>query len=134
MALLTGALDLPGVSDAYTAHRWKPRGWQSVDPAKESAAIASDLALGLTSRTRIAAERGDDFEELCEEKAADLALAASRTASTSPSRRRPRASLRRTAPDEEPAAPARPAERRRAGATPTPARPPVPRALLRLGA
>lgn len=76
MALLTGALDLPGVADAYRAHRWKPRGWQSVDPAKEIAAVKERIALGITSRQRVVADEGEDWEEIFEELEAEQRLAA----------------------------------------------------------
>lgn len=67
-ALLTGALELPNPDwRAYTAVKWQPRGWVSPEPAREAAATESDLRLGLTSRQRILASRGDDYFAILEE-------------------------------------------------------------------
>lgn len=49
------------------ASRFLGRRWSWVDPAKEIAAAKEEVALGLTSRTRLAAERGVDFDDILEE-------------------------------------------------------------------
>lgn len=43
------------------------RRWRWIDPAKEIAAAKEGVALGVISRTRIAAEQGDDIEDIFDE-------------------------------------------------------------------
>lgn len=50
---------------------FKPRRWQWIDPEKEVNAKVTALHNQLTSRTRLAAENGEDFEEIADELAAD---------------------------------------------------------------
>lgn len=59
-------------------HRFQPRGWMWVDPMKEMEAAEREVALGINSRTRLAAERGRDFADLVDELARERALAADR--------------------------------------------------------
>ncbi len=71
-AFLTGVLDLPGGDwRQYAAVKWVPRGWPWVDPKNDVEASEKELALGLNSHTRLAQERGRDFYELLEERAAE---------------------------------------------------------------
>lgn len=75
-ALTTGALELPSRNAArWGDHEWQPRGWDWVDPLKDIAATEKALANRLTSRTRVCAERGVDFEDLLAEIAAEEKLA-----------------------------------------------------------
>ena len=76
IALLRGDIkfDISGKSlpaDKYAkfsnASRFQGRRWRWVDPAKEIAANKEGVALGVTSRTRIAAEQGDDFDDVLDE-------------------------------------------------------------------
>lgn len=64
---------------AYYAHRnavrWQPKRWSWIDPEKEAKAKQIALETKLTSRTRLAAENGEDIEEIFEELAADDELA-----------------------------------------------------------
>jgi lambda family phage portal protein len=46
-----------------------PRGWDWVDPLKDINASVAAIDNGLTSRSRICAEQGDDFEEIAQELA-----------------------------------------------------------------
>jgi lambda family phage portal protein len=72
MAILTGAIDLPArKAQAFRYPKWVARGWDWVDPEKESLSNRIDLALGLTTRTRILAKKGDDFDDVIEELAAE---------------------------------------------------------------
>jgi len=64
LARVAGALALRGPVARYLAHRWQSRGWQWVDPLKDVQASERELSLRLTTRTRLAAERGDDLEEI----------------------------------------------------------------------
>lgn len=75
-ALTTDALSLPARNvQRWQDHEWQPRGWDWVDPLKDIQASEVAIALGVTSRTRICAERGVDFEEVLSELAAEQALA-----------------------------------------------------------
>jgi lambda family phage portal protein len=65
MALLTQSVKL-GTDrfDALIAGAiWAPRGWQWVDPVKEIEANERAVALGVKTRTEIAAEQGRDLED-----------------------------------------------------------------------
>lgn len=53
------------------ASRFQGRRWAWVDPAKEAEANEKLLANKLTSRTRIAAEQGEEFEDILDELAAE---------------------------------------------------------------
>lgn len=80
-ATLTPMLPLPSPADppsVYFPSVWTPRGYPYVDPSNDAKAAELELSLGLTSRTRILAEQGEDvletFEQLkAEEKAAKTA-------------------------------------------------------------
>lgn len=56
------------------ASRFQGRRWRWVDPAKEMAAFKEAVDLKVTSRTRIAAEQGEDFEDVLDELAQEDAL------------------------------------------------------------
>lgn len=49
------------------ASRFVARGWPWVDPAKDIAAAEAAVELGITSRQRIVAERGEDYDEIQDE-------------------------------------------------------------------
>lgn len=55
---------------------WRPRGWQWVDPRNDADAAGKRLAMGLTSRTKLAAEAGEEFLENLREQAEEKRLAA----------------------------------------------------------
>lgn len=57
-----------------TASRFQGRRWRWVDPSKEMDSFAKGVELGVTSRTRIAAEQGDDFEDVLDELSQEQAL------------------------------------------------------------
>lgn len=80
--LLAGALVFPSGSplpyaklDKFCAPTWRSRSWTWVDPLKDLLASEKELANRLTSRTRLAAECGDDLEEIFAEIAAERVLA-----------------------------------------------------------
>lgn len=62
------------LAEYLAAATWRPRRWQAIDPAKKAKENESDLTLGLTSRSRIILERGDDPEDIAAERASDEAL------------------------------------------------------------
>lgn len=62
--LISGITGLPaGKFYKFNAPNFHPRGWQWVDPQNEIKAAADGLALGLTSRRRLSAESGQDFDQ-----------------------------------------------------------------------
>lgn len=85
MALLAGQVD--GLSSRDLARldhpAWVPRGWQWVDPLKEVKAHEAAVALGINSRTRIAAETGRDVFDVLAEQAAEEAAGARPVAANS---------------------------------------------------
>lgn len=75
-ALLTGQLALPINRRArYSQVHWQPRGWDWVDPLKDTKANESGVALGTTTRTEIAAAKGRDLEEMFEQLKREQQLA-----------------------------------------------------------
>lgn len=75
MALLSGALALPGPPSAYRRHLWRPRGWKWVDPFKDLLAAELGIALGVNSRSRVAGDQGLDYEQVVDEIADEEAYA-----------------------------------------------------------
>jgi lambda family phage portal protein len=53
--------------DKFCSPCWVPRGWTWVDPLKDITASKVALEYGLTTRTRISAECGDDYLDLLDE-------------------------------------------------------------------
>lgn len=65
----------PSLVDAYrAAATWQPRRWAPLDPNKTANANETNLRLKLTSRRRLALERGDDPDELFAEIAEEEKL------------------------------------------------------------
>jgi capsid protein len=68
MSALSGKVKVPYEEiDRYIAPEWQPRRWDWVDPLKDVQAKIMELKNGLTTRTRICAEQGIDFEDILEE-------------------------------------------------------------------
>ena len=63
------ALPADKLAKFASASRFRGRRWGWVDPAKEIEAHEKGVALGIASRTRIAAEQGDDLEDVIDELA-----------------------------------------------------------------
>lgn len=57
--------------------RWRVKRWQWVDPLKEAQAQSEAIDARLTSRTRLADEAGEEFEDILEEISEEQKLAAS---------------------------------------------------------
>ncbi|MGN6422622.1 MAG: phage portal protein [Asticcacaulis sp.] len=77
-AVLSGDLDAPDFESnprSWLASEWLPPKPLQVDPLKDNEATLAELAAGLTSRTKAAAERGWNVDELDNEIAADAARA-----------------------------------------------------------
>ena len=74
-AMANGTVGLPlSRLQKFLDHRWQPRGWQWIDPAKDAIAFEKMLANGLTAPSIICAEQGRDFEEVCQQIKADRDL------------------------------------------------------------
>jgi len=70
MALLTGALKLETKDfERYRFGKWIPRGWQWVDPYKETQAAVLSIGAQLQTRDQIISDRGGDYEEVFEQLA-----------------------------------------------------------------
>ena len=67
--LPAGGPDYFDAKSAYCAAEWIGPGRGFVDPLKEALATQLRLAMGLTTRKRMAAEQGDDFDDILAEAA-----------------------------------------------------------------
>lgn len=76
IALLRGDITFPQSGKALPADklskfrdaaRFQGRRWRWVNPAQEMTAAREGVALGITSRSRLAAEQGDDFDDILDE-------------------------------------------------------------------
>jgi lambda family phage portal protein len=78
MAMLKGAVSLPSYdATAYHACSWHPRSFPWVDPAADVETAEMELnQLKITSRSRLAAQKGLDYEELLQERQKDRDLEA----------------------------------------------------------
>jgi lambda family phage portal protein len=75
-SMLSGALVLDSRDPAkFMAVKWTPRGWKWVDPLKDVNAAVIAIENGLASRTSILGEKGEDFEDTCEELADEKNIA-----------------------------------------------------------
>jgi lambda family phage portal protein len=76
MSLLSGALKLDSRDhERYSAGKWIPRGWQWVDPYKETQAAVLGIAAALQTRDGVISDRGGDVEEVFEQLAAEDKMA-----------------------------------------------------------
>jgi capsid protein len=77
MSILSRQLTIPAYdTPRFADPRWQPRRWDWVDPEKDINARLDEYDSCLTSLTRIAAEKGDDLEEILEERAEENKLLA----------------------------------------------------------
>jgi lambda family phage portal protein len=75
-SLLKGAIALPFAKfDKFNRAVWHARGWDWVDPKNDIEASALEIALGLASRTKIAARKGGNFEQTLRELSSEQDLA-----------------------------------------------------------
>jgi lambda family phage portal protein len=76
MALLSGQLVLDSRDPArFLEGQWQPRGWQWVDPLKDVQASGLAIDMGLTSRTEVLADKGEDVETIFEQLSLENRLA-----------------------------------------------------------
>jgi lambda family phage portal protein len=77
MALLVGAVKFDTRDfRKFLSARWSPRGWQWVDPLKDTQAGVLGIQTGLTSRTDLLAEQGLNLEDVLERLKEEKDLAA----------------------------------------------------------
>lgn len=68
--ILTGEISLRPQDAARLGEPvWQPRGWMWVDPVKDVLASVTAIENGLSTRTQVLAEQGQDFEETIEQLA-----------------------------------------------------------------
>ena len=70
------ALPAEKIESKYSEITWQPRGWQWVDPLKDTKANADEYALGTTTLTQICRAKGKDLRDILVERKAELDLAA----------------------------------------------------------
>jgi len=66
-AVMGGGLNLPAyetLPDLYHSIKWKPRGWDWVDPAKEVAAAKAAVRAGFMSNDDVISAKGGDVEDV----------------------------------------------------------------------
>lgn len=95
MALTTGTILLPTGKplpfrdlEKFRRVKWWARGWQWVDPAKEATSVSTQIDNATTSRSRVLADKGIDFDDMLEEiqeENAKLASAGIKTEAETPS-------------------------------------------------
>lgn len=74
--MLTGQVVIPdyaGDPERYQEAVWIPPGWEWIDPLKEANANARALETGQTTLQKICAARGEDWRELLEQRAREIA-------------------------------------------------------------
>lgn len=75
MAILSGKINLPYTKlDKFNKPSWRPRTWAWVDPLKDIKADIEAMDNGLVSRTKLANNQGDDFEDLMEQIALEKSI------------------------------------------------------------
>lgn len=78
-AVLSGVLNLPkyfqDTEKYYSAIKWMPRGWNWVDPGKETAANLSSVRSGFMTASQVVAQMGGDYEELVAQRAREIEIA-----------------------------------------------------------
>lgn len=85
MQMLLGNVDLNIAKiERYKSVRWQPRRWAWVDPVKEVRANVEAIDAKIKSRTRVAAEQGEDIEDVFEELAEEEILASAKKLSLEP--------------------------------------------------
>lgn len=76
MALTTQKLKLPSsMYERLLRVSWRPRTWSWVDPLKEAAAAEKYLKMRITTLAELAAERGQDIEDVFEQLQKEMQLA-----------------------------------------------------------
>ena len=75
LLLVSGLVPLPAAkAEKFAVHKFVCRTWDWVDPEKDINSTILALQSGLTTYTKACDEIGEDFQDLCEERANDEAL------------------------------------------------------------
>jgi lambda family phage portal protein len=76
MAVLSGQISLGGYSfdDVIDSMEWKARGWDWVDPYKDTQAKVLGIQNGLETITSVLAEQGRDIEDVVEERKTEVEM------------------------------------------------------------
>ena len=75
-AIISGKLALPMRDiDRWNSPLWQCKRWDWIDPSKDIDASEREVRLGVNSRTRIAADKGRDIEDVYEDLANETAAA-----------------------------------------------------------
>jgi lambda family phage portal protein len=102
--LISGITGLPPAKFyKFNAANFHPRGWQWVDPQNEIKAAADEIALGLNSRRRQSAERGQDFDQTVADLKAEQEALAGLEPPRMPTNAAPQAAPQGTPADAPPA-------------------------------
>lgn len=74
-ALLAGQIDYPSFdADMLSAAVWHPRSFPGIDVLKETDAADHQVAMGIDTLTRLAAEQGRDIEDIAKERAREIEI------------------------------------------------------------
>ena len=74
LAVASGQLDIPDYFNNKTHYQsieWRPPAWDWVDPLKDIKAQQLEVQSGFKSRSQVAADRGQDIEDLDKQIAED---------------------------------------------------------------
>ena len=75
-AALSRQLELPSFDLAkWSTIKWQPRGFDWVDPMKDTQSGLMEVGAGISTLTQLAAEQGRDLEDVLRERKAELELA-----------------------------------------------------------
>jgi lambda family phage portal protein len=78
IAALSGAVKIDnfefGITNALK-HRWIPPGWDWVNPQQDTESNIDALRAGLTTATKIVSQKGEDYEELLQQRKQEIELA-----------------------------------------------------------
>lgn len=81
LALLEGALVAPGYTTnpkRWQYAKWHTQGWEWIDPKAEAEANKTSIEMGFTTREKVAAEKGDDYLEIMDQRQRESEQAAER--------------------------------------------------------
>ena len=73
-AVLFGMLQAPGYASnraQYEVVKWHMPGWEWVDPQKDATAAENEIAIGISTRAKVLAGRGEDWDDVMIQLAAE---------------------------------------------------------------
>jgi lambda family phage portal protein len=77
-AVMFGMLPAPGYATdraQYEAVKWHCPGWEWVDPVKDAEASENELSIGVSTRAKMLAEKGEDWQDVLLQLAAEEKMA-----------------------------------------------------------